>query len=97
MPGSFSGAVDLDIRDSTPDWAPFSQLVAPPGTPNVVHVVLDDVGAGGQLGACESRVLLQQVVRAADRVHHRSLRPRHSTAASTRSTNAASGTEPAHA
>jgi hypothetical protein len=42
----FRGVVDLDIRDSTPDWAPFSQPVAPPSTPNVVYVVLDDVGFG---------------------------------------------------
>ncbi len=46
MPEPFHGVVNLDIRDSTPDWAPFSQPVAPPGTPNVVYVVLDDVGFG---------------------------------------------------
>ena len=31
MSEPFRGVVDLDIRDSTPDWAPFSQPVAPPG------------------------------------------------------------------
>jgi arylsulfatase A-like enzyme len=46
MSDPFRGVVNLDIRDSTPDWAPFSQPVAPPGTPNVVYVVLDDVGFG---------------------------------------------------
>src|SRR4051812_20445970 len=46
MSEPFHGVVNLDIRDSTPDWAPFSQTVAPPGTPNVVYVVLDDVGFG---------------------------------------------------
>ena len=46
MSEPFRGQVNLDIRDSTPDWAPFSQAVAPPGTPNVVYVVLDDVGFG---------------------------------------------------
>ena len=46
MPEPFRGVVNLDIRDSTPDWAPFSQPVAPPGTPNVVYVVLDDVVFG---------------------------------------------------
>ena len=56
-----------------------------------VRVDVEDVGPGGKLGERERRVLLQQVVRAADRVHGRSLRPRHSTAASTRSTNARLG------
>src|SRR4051794_8722914 len=46
MSEPFRGVVNLDIRESTPDWAPFSQPVAPPGTPNVVYVVLDDVGFG---------------------------------------------------
>ncbi|TFV92967.1 arylsulfatase [Blastococcus sp. CT_GayMR20] len=46
MSEPFRGVVNLDIRDSTPDWAPFSQPVAPPGMPNVVYVVLDDVGFG---------------------------------------------------
>src|SRR5688500_915525 len=44
MSDPYRGVVNLDIRDSTPDWAPFSQPVAPPGTPNVVYIVLDDVG-----------------------------------------------------
>ncbi len=46
MSEPFRGVVNLDIRDSTPDWSPFSQPLAPPGTPNVVYVVLDDVGFG---------------------------------------------------
>ncbi len=39
MSEPFAGVVNLDIRDWTPDRAPFSQPVAPPGTPNVVYVV----------------------------------------------------------
>src|SRR5947209_330345 len=46
MSEPFRGVVNLDIRASTPDWARFAQAVAPPGTPNVVYVVLDDVGFG---------------------------------------------------
>lgn len=40
----FRGVVNIDVRDSTPDWAPFQPPVAPAGSPNVVYVVLDDVG-----------------------------------------------------
>src|SRR3954465_13237105 len=46
MTEAFRGTVDLDIRDSTPDWAPFEAPRAAPGAPNVVYVVLDDVGFG---------------------------------------------------
>ncbi|MEI6450304.1 MAG: arylsulfatase [Actinomycetes bacterium] len=40
----FKGVINIDIRDSTPDWAPFEPPQAPDGAPNVVYVVLDDVG-----------------------------------------------------
>ena len=40
----FTGRIDLDIRDSIPDWAPFEAPKAPEGAPNVVLIVLDDVG-----------------------------------------------------
>lgn len=43
----FRGVVNLDIRDSVPDWAPYQQPKAPPGAPNVLFIVLDDVGFGG--------------------------------------------------
>jgi len=42
----FRGVVNLDIRDSVPDWAPYEQPKAQSGTPNVVYIVLDDVGFG---------------------------------------------------
>ena len=38
--------MDLDIRDSTPDWAPYLAPKAPEGAPNVVFIVWDDVGYG---------------------------------------------------
>jgi arylsulfatase A-like enzyme len=46
MAEPFRGLVNLDIRDSVPDWASYGQPKAVPGTPNVLYVVLDDVGFG---------------------------------------------------
>ncbi|MET7622183.1 hypothetical protein [Streptomyces sp. NPDC005408] len=40
------GVVNLDIRDSVPDWGPYEQPQALPGSPNVLCIVLDDVGFG---------------------------------------------------
>jgi arylsulfatase A-like enzyme len=40
----FEGTVNVDIRDSVPDWTPFEPPKAPEGSPNVIYVVLDDVG-----------------------------------------------------
>jgi arylsulfatase len=36
--------INVDIRDSVPDWAPFEPPKAPEGAPSVVYIVLDDVG-----------------------------------------------------
>ena len=44
MSKPFKGTINIDIQDSTPDWAPYSQPVAPDGAPSVLYVVLDDVG-----------------------------------------------------
>ena len=44
MAKPFKGVINVDIRDSTPDWAPFEPPKAPDGAPNVVYIVLDDVG-----------------------------------------------------
>src|SRR6201989_2787354 len=44
MPKPFGGVVNVDIRDSQPDWSPFEAPRAPEDAPNVVYVVLDDVG-----------------------------------------------------
>jgi hypothetical protein len=38
------GTVNVDIRDSEPDWVPFEPPVAPCAAPNVVYVVLEGVG-----------------------------------------------------
>jgi len=44
MAKTFSGVVNIDIRDSVPDWAPFEPPRAPDGAPSVLYIVLDDVG-----------------------------------------------------
>jgi arylsulfatase len=44
MTKPFNGTITLDDRDSTPDWAPYLQPAAPEGSPNVLYIVLDDVG-----------------------------------------------------
>jgi len=44
MPEQFRGSINVDIRDSVPDWTPFEPPRAPDGAPNVVYIVLDDVG-----------------------------------------------------
>ena len=44
MSEPFKGMINVDIRDSVPDWAPFEPPKAPDGAPSVVYIVLDDVG-----------------------------------------------------
>src|SRR6201987_1101599 len=44
MTKPFKGVINVDIKESVPDWAPYTQPIAPPGAPNVLYVVLDDVG-----------------------------------------------------
>ncbi|MGE7434540.1 arylsulfatase [Kitasatospora sp. NPDC001175] len=46
MTKRFRGVVNPDIRDSIPDWGPYEQPKAKSGTPNVLYIVLDDVGYG---------------------------------------------------
>ena len=38
----FKGTINVDIRDSVPDWEPFEPPKAPEGAPNVLYIVLDD-------------------------------------------------------
>jgi arylsulfatase A-like enzyme len=40
----FDGKIELDVRDSTPDWKPFELKKAPDGAPNILIVLFDDVG-----------------------------------------------------
>ena len=44
MSRPFQGVINIDIRDSVPDWAPYMQPAAPEGAPSVVYIVLDDTG-----------------------------------------------------
>ena len=44
MTKPFKGTINVDDRDSTPDWEPYLQPVAPDGAPSVLFIVLDDVG-----------------------------------------------------
>ncbi len=43
---AFKGTINVEIRDSEPDWTPFEALRTPEGSPNVVYGVADDVGFG---------------------------------------------------
>jgi len=45
-PVQFNGVINLDVRDSVPDWGPFVQPTAQPHAPNVLMIVWDDVGYG---------------------------------------------------
>lgn len=42
----FQGKIDVDVRDSVEDWAPFVEPQAPEGAPNVLMIVWDDIGYG---------------------------------------------------
>src|SRR3954447_14246874 len=44
MSKQFKGTINIDIKDSVPDWEPYAQPVPAEDTPNVLYVVLDDVG-----------------------------------------------------
>ena len=38
--------IDVDIRDSEPDWSPYLPPRAPDGAPNVLLLAWDDIGYG---------------------------------------------------
>lgn len=44
MPKRFNGVVNLDVRDSVPDWTPFREQSAPENAPNVLIILYDDTG-----------------------------------------------------
>ncbi len=44
MTTEFSGKIELDIRNSEPDWGPYAAPTAPENAPNVLYLVWDDIG-----------------------------------------------------
>jgi arylsulfatase A-like enzyme len=44
MPVPFKGTINLDIRDSKPDWEAFLDRKAPKDAPNVLVILYDDTG-----------------------------------------------------
>ena len=44
MAKPFNGVINVDVRDSTPDWTPYAPPTAPEGSPNVLIVLYDDTG-----------------------------------------------------
>ena len=40
----FKGVIKLDVRDSVPDWGPYTPKKAPKGAPNILIVLYDDTG-----------------------------------------------------
>ena len=44
MTRPFKGTVNLDVRDSKPDWPAFLADKAPKDAPNVLVVLFDDTG-----------------------------------------------------
>ena len=51
MSKQFNGTINLDIRDSVPDWGPYAEPKAKDcmenaKPPNILYVVLDDTGFG---------------------------------------------------
>jgi hypothetical protein len=44
MAKEFTGKIEFDIRDSTPDWDAFLADKAPEGAPNVLVILYDDTG-----------------------------------------------------
>jgi arylsulfatase len=44
MSKPFGGVIKLDVRDSKPDWTPYTLKKAPAGAPNILIVLYDDTG-----------------------------------------------------
>jgi hypothetical protein len=77
MPELFKGTINVDIRDSEPDWSPFEPPRAPEGAPNVLSIVLADVGfsAMGCYGGPIETPNIDQIVSAGVRYTQLEARP----------------------
>jgi arylsulfatase A-like enzyme len=42
----FKGKIALDVRESVPDWTPYTPKKAPDGAPNILLILYDDTGLG---------------------------------------------------
>ena len=40
----FKGVINLDVRQSVPDWEPYTPKKAPEGSPNILFILYDDTG-----------------------------------------------------
>jgi arylsulfatase len=43
-PPDFHGKISLDVRDSVPDWTPYTPKKAAEGAPNILFILYDDTG-----------------------------------------------------
>ena len=78
MAKPFNGVIKLDVRDSTPDWAPLPPEERPEGAPNVLIVLYDDTGlaAWSPFGGRINMPTLQTAGRQRPDVHRSGTRPR---------------------
>lgn len=53
MSKKFNGIINLDVRNSKPDWTPYTLQKAPEGAPNILVVLFDD-RLPGRRSAAES-------------------------------------------
>src|SRR5580698_10883551 len=44
MARPFAGKIELDVRDSTPNWPAYEETKAPKDAPNVLVILYDDTG-----------------------------------------------------